>query len=94
MSILAYFGASDNVAFARVGIPAHTISVSYAFADYHRVGDEWEKIDYANMAKVDRAVGRALLMLADSADEPKWNESNPRAARYLKAWKTRRESRP
>jgi hypothetical protein len=27
------------------------------------------------------------LMLAESPLEPKWNESNPKAAKYLKAWK-------
>lgn len=39
------------------------------------------------MAKVDRMVARGLLMIAGNPAEPKWNESNPKAAKYLKAWK-------
>ena len=40
----------------------------------------------------DRPHGRpwALLTLADDPNEPKWDESNPKAAKYLKAWKERR----
>ena len=41
------------------------------------------------MAKVDRMVARALLTIADDPVEPKWDESNPKAAKYLKAWKER-----
>jgi hypothetical protein len=82
----AYFGRSDNQALADQGVPAHTLSVAYEYPDYHRVGDHWDKIDYDNMAKVDRMVLVGLLMIANNAVEPKWNESNPKAARYLKAW--------
>ena len=57
------------------------------YPDYHGAGDHWEKIDYANMARIDRMVARGLLMIADDPVAPKWNESNPKAARYLKAWK-------
>jgi Zn-dependent M28 family amino/carboxypeptidase len=83
----AYFGRSDNQALADVGVPAHTLSVAYEFPDYHAVGDEWQKVDYDNMAKVDRAVAAALLLIADDPQEPKWNESNPKTARYVEAWK-------
>ncbi len=67
------------------GIPAHTIYVAADFADYHRVGDEWQKIDYVNMAQVDRAVALGLLRLASDAPAPQWNESDPAARRYLDA---------
>jgi hypothetical protein len=83
----AYFGRSDNQALADVGVPAHTLSVAYEFPDYHGVGDEWQKVDYDNMAKVDRAVAAALLLIADDPREPKWDESNPKTARYVEAWK-------
>ena len=79
--------ASDNQALADLGVPAHTICVAFMYPDYHGAADHWDKIDYANMAKVDRMVARGLLMIADNPVEPKWNESNPKAARYLKAWK-------
>ena len=82
----AFFGRSDNQALADLGVPAHTIGVAFMFPDYHGLGDHWDKIDYANMAKIDRTVARGLLMIAESPNEPKWNESNPKAAKYLKAW--------
>lgn len=82
----AYFGRSDNQALADQGVPAHTLSVAYEFPDYHKVGDQWDKIDYENMAKVDRMVMVGLLMIANSPGEPKWNVANPKAARYVKAW--------
>lgn len=82
-----YFGASDNQALADQGIPAHTISVAYEFPDYHKVSDESDKIDYDNMAKVNRAVALAVATIANAKGEPKWDASNPKAAKYLKAWK-------
>lgn len=69
-----YFTRSDNVSLARAGVPAHTLCVAYDFPDYHAVGDEWQKIDYDNMAKVDQAVGVAMLRMADSPAAPKWND--------------------
>ena len=80
-----YFDRSDNLPLAEAGIPAHTIYVAADFADYHRVGDEWQKIDYLNMAQVDRAVALGLVRLASDAPAPKWNESDPAARRYLDA---------
>lgn len=82
-----YFGASDNQALADQGIPAHTISVAYGFPDYHRVGDEAHKIDYENMAKVNRAVAVAITNIANREDAPKWDEANPNTAKYVQAWK-------
>lgn len=84
----AFFSRSDNQAMADLGVPAHTLCTAYMFPDYHRPGDHWDKVDYDNMAKVDRMVALGLLMLADSSIEPHWNADNPKAARYLEAWKT------
>src|ERR1044072_1369708 len=83
----AFFGRSDNQSLADAGVPAHTAGVAFEFPDYHAVGDEVQKIDFANMARVVRTVGRAALSLAASRPEPRWNEQNPRAARYVEAWK-------
>ena len=83
----AYFARSDNQALADVGIPAHTLCVAFDYPDYHKVGDHWEKVDYANMAKVDRAVALALLHVASDAPPPKWNEENPKAKKYVEAAK-------
>src|SRR5262249_44498112 len=51
-----FFRASDNYAMAELGIPAHTLCVAFQYPDYHKVGDHWPKLDYANMARVDRMV--------------------------------------
>jgi Zn-dependent M28 family amino/carboxypeptidase len=84
----AFFSRSDNQALANAGIPAHTLCVAFIYPDYHNVGDHWEKIDYANLAKVNRMIALALLTVADNAEPPKWNESNPKTERYVDAWKT------
>jgi hypothetical protein len=42
------------------------------------------------MEKVNRMIALALIMIADNSVEPKWNEANPKTARYVKAWKERR----
>ena len=83
----AFFSRSDNQALANAGIPAHTLCVAFIFPDYHNVGDHWEKVNYANLAKVNRMIALALLTIADNAEPPKWDESNPKTERYVKAWK-------
>lgn len=85
-----YFSRSDNQSFANAGIPAHTMCVAYEYPDYHGLGDSWDKIDYANMAKVDRMVALGVIMLADSP-EPHWNAADPKVTSYLKAWRERHE---
>jgi Peptidase family M28 len=79
-----YFVRSDNEALAKIGIPAHTIAVAYEFPDYHAVGDEWQKIDYHNMAEVDRMLALAVWNLANSTAAPEWNADNPKAQPYRK----------
>ena len=80
-----FYARSDNQAFADAGVPSHTLSVGYIFPDYHQAGDEWPKIDYENMAKVDRAVALALFRVADSTEAPQWNAANPKTEKYVKA---------
>jgi hypothetical protein len=79
-----FFDRSDNQTFAEHGIPAHTITVALEFPDYHGTGDVWQKIDYGNMAKVDRMIALGIVMLADSVEPPRWNAENPKVGRYLK----------
>ncbi|HVW09074.1 MAG TPA: M28 family peptidase [Bryobacteraceae bacterium] len=74
-----YFARSDNYSFAAAGIVAHTLVVAFEFPDYHDVGDEANKIDYANLAKVDRGIAAGVLAVADAAEPPKW--SNAAAAK-------------
>ena len=80
-----FFGRSDNISFADAGIPSTTLSVSYVFPDYHQPGDEWQKLDYDNLAKVDVAVALGILDMANSAQAPQWNKENPKATRYVQA---------
>jgi Zn-dependent M28 family amino/carboxypeptidase len=79
-----YFAQSDNQALADAGVPAHTLSVGYMFPDYHQAGDEWPKIDYANLALVDRTVAVAVYDVADSSEAPQWKDM-PQTQRFIKA---------
>lgn len=83
----AFFGRSDNQALADAGVPAHTLCVAFTYPDYHAPGDHWEKIDYANMARVNRMIALALITIAEAPEAPKWNEANPQTARYVQAWR-------
>ncbi|HZT29659.1 MAG TPA: M20/M25/M40 family metallo-hydrolase [Bryobacteraceae bacterium] len=85
----AFFSRSDNQMLANQGIPAHTVCVAFEYPDYHGVSDHWEKIDYDNMAKVDRMLALGVLMLADNPAPPHWDAKNSKVASYLKAWKER-----
>jgi hypothetical protein len=80
-----FFSQSDNRPLADLGVPAHTVSCSYFFPDAHKVADEEDKIDYANMAQIDRAIGLATLMIANASVEPQWLSNNPNAAKYAAA---------
>ncbi|HEX8476126.1 MAG TPA: M28 family peptidase [Pyrinomonadaceae bacterium] len=86
----AYFSRSDNQSLADLGVPAHTLSVAYDFPDYHGLGDHWDKIDYTNLEKIVRMIGTGVLLIANNPEPPKWNESNPKAERYVNAWRERR----
>jgi hypothetical protein len=82
-----FFGASDNVKFAQVGIPAHTLCTAYTFANYHKADDHADKIDYENMAKVNKSITLGLTMIANNPLPPKWKENLPETKRYVEAWK-------
>jgi hypothetical protein len=85
----AYFDRSDNYSLAVHGVVAHTIAVAFEFPDYHAPGDTVDKIDFDNMAKVDRGIAAGLLRLANQSDPPRWEES--RATEAWRAAASRRE---
>lgn len=85
-----FFSRSDNLAFAQAGVVDHTAVVAFEYPDYHAVGDEWEKVDYENMAKVDRAVAAGIVRLADEAEAPKWNQA-PALQQYREAQQRNRD---
>lgn len=82
-----FFLRSDNRALALKGIPAHTVSVGYIDPEYHKANDHWDTIDYENMANVVKALVFATIDLANDPVAPKWNEDNPKAAKYAEAWR-------
>ena len=82
-----FFDRSDNFSLAALGIPANTIAVPAMFADYHTVRDKWEKIDFMNMAKLDRAIALGLIRMADDPRPPEWNGENAKAAVYDARWR-------
>ncbi len=81
----AYFTRSDNDALAEQGVPAHSLTVAFDYPDYHGLGDEWQKVDYENMARVDRMIALGLLNMANSAKAPEWNAQNPKTAPFREA---------
>src|SRR6476661_6650636 len=67
-----FFMRSDNIAFARAGIPAHTLSTFNLHSDYHRPSDDASRVDFAHMTAVIRAAAAATRLLADGP-APQWN---------------------
>lgn len=84
-----FFRRSDNIALASKGVPAHTATVAFQYEDYHRPGDHWQKIDYANMALTARALVLGVCLIADDPDPPSWNEEIPETRPYVEAWRRR-----
>jgi hypothetical protein len=81
-----FFAASDNYPLAKAGVVAHTVSVLYDdWADYHGPGDEWPKVDFANMERTVRMAGAAVLMMADAVEPPHWRADVPAAAPFRDA---------
>ncbi len=66
-----FFGRSDNIAFARMGIPAHTLSSFDLHADYHRSDDDINLANFDHMTGVINAAVSAVRLLADGFT-PQW----------------------
>lgn len=67
----SFFTRSDNIRFARAGIPAHTLSSFNLHRDYHRPSDEVAAIDIPHMTAVIDIAIRAVRLLADGP-RPEW----------------------
>lgn len=74
-----FFERSDNIVFARMGIPAHTLSSFNLHEDYHKPADDIDKIDFPHMTAVINAGVKAARILADGA-APQWKEGGRPAA--------------
>lgn len=75
-----FFERSDNIAFAQMGIPAHTLSTFNLHSDYHRPSDELSRIDFDHMTRVIQAGVQAVRILADGPI-PHWNAGGQPAGR-------------
>lgn len=72
-----FFARSDNEALAKQKVPAHTLSVAYEFPDYHGLKDEADKLDYANMSKIARALRAGILTLANRPGKLQLRDPKP-----------------
>jgi Peptidase family M28/PA domain len=83
------FDRSDNVSFARKGIPALDFAPGFtSFNDeimkyYHQVADNPETIDFAYLHKYCQSYTYAARLIANRKDAPKWIAGD----KYEKAWK-------
>jgi hypothetical protein len=75
-----FFERSDNEALAKQKVPAHTLSVAYEFPDYHAVGDEAGKLNYANMTAVARGLRAGVVALANRRTKLTLREVSPAAS--------------
>ena len=67
-----FFLRSDNIAFAKRGVPAHTLSSYGLHTDYHQPSDDVSRIDFEHFQAGVAAVSRAVRTLADGP-RPLWN---------------------
>ncbi len=67
-----FFSRSDNVAFARIGIPAHSLSSYNLETPYHSPKDEASIVNVEHMATVISATTKAVRLLSDGP-KPTWH---------------------
>lgn len=73
------FRASDNYSLAKHGVVAHSISAGYMHPDYHRPTDEVERINVNHMAKIIEGIYHGMILFADRAKRPAYNEAGKKA---------------
>jgi hypothetical protein len=78
------FAASDNFSFVRHGIVAHSISAGSLHEDYHRPGDEVDKLDIAHMTTIVTALCEFVRELADREAAPAWNDAGRKRLERLR----------
>jgi aminopeptidase YwaD len=67
-----FFERSDNIALARRGVVAQTVSSFGLHADYHQPSDDIAHIDFAHMTEAIQSLLLPVRWLADSAFRPEW----------------------
>ena len=68
-----FFQRSDNIALARQGIIAQTVSSFGLHTDYHQVSDELKTIDFNHMAAAIASMQAPVQWLANTKWKPEWN---------------------
>jgi|APMI01.1.fsa_nt_gi hypothetical protein len=76
----SFFTRSDNAAFARIGIPAHSLSSYNLVTPYHSPKDEPSVVNVPHMARVIEATIRAVRILSDGP-KPAWHPGGQPEAR-------------
>jgi hypothetical protein len=64
------YRASDNYSFVEKGVIGHSFSAGSLHADYHQVGDEWEKIELRHMTRVIQGLFAGSLPIANGEVTP------------------------
>jgi len=68
-----FFQRSDNVALARLGIIAQTVSSYGLHKDYHQPSDELSTIDFPHMINAIASMVEPIRWLANTTWRPSWN---------------------
>lgn len=69
---LQLFYRSDNATLARLGVPAHTVSTAKMENEphYHKVSDEVQTLDLANMTKIIEAIAISARSVIEGKETP------------------------
>ncbi len=68
-----FFQRSDNIALARKGIVAQTVSSFGLHKDYHHPSDELSTIDFTHMVNTIRSMVGPIRWLVNTSWRPAWN---------------------
>jgi hypothetical protein len=94
------FDRSDNVNFAKKGIPAPTYSLGFTAFDeevtktYHQVTDNPETVDYDYLEKFFRSYVLTCRMISDDPKTPFWTEGDKYYEAGVKLYETKAEESP
>jgi len=69
-----FFQRSDNYAFARMGVVAHTVSSYGLHEQYHKADDDIAHIDFGHMTMAIESMVQPVQWLVNSEFVPRWNE--------------------
>lgn len=64
------FYRSDNASLARLGVPAHTFSITQIDKDYHQIIDEAETLDIGVITETIKAVTKGKESIIEEVDTP------------------------